>query len=158
MLDLNNSDQKYRQSILKMVPPRIANRTYNQTNRDLIRVTLGPFECIRESRVWFFKNLLDSTDAMSVYKRSYNTVGERVGLYDTVYTTVHEVHSTRVHIRFQTIAIRPVPLKYESYMVKYGHTRHNSNTSRQDRMLTLLMSSKPSKSRVESHRTVQYRT
>jgi len=110
MLDLNNSDQNYRQRILKMVAPRIANRTYNRTNRDLIRVTLGPFECILESRVWFFKNLLDSTDVMSVYKRSYNTVGKCVGLYDTVYTAVHEVHLTRVHLRFQTIAIRPIPL------------------------------------------------
>ena len=27
------------------------NRTYNRTNRGLIRVTLGPFQCIRESRV-----------------------------------------------------------------------------------------------------------
>ena len=25
------------------------NRTYNRTNRGLIRVTLGPIECIRES-------------------------------------------------------------------------------------------------------------
>ena len=33
------------------------NRTYNRTNRGLIRVTLGPFECIRESRVWFLKLL-----------------------------------------------------------------------------------------------------
>ena len=27
------------------------NLTYNRTNRGLIRVTLGPFECIHESRV-----------------------------------------------------------------------------------------------------------
>jgi hypothetical protein len=27
------------------------NRTYNRSNRGLIRLTLGPFDCIRESRV-----------------------------------------------------------------------------------------------------------
>ena len=33
------------------------NHTFNRTNRGLIRVTLGPFECIRESRVWVLKLL-----------------------------------------------------------------------------------------------------
>ena len=66
MLDVNNSDQKYRQSILEMVPPRIANRTYNRINSVLIQVTFGPFECIRESRVCFLKTLVDSTNVMSI--------------------------------------------------------------------------------------------
>ena len=33
------------------------NSTYDRTNHALIRVTLGPFECIHESRVWFLKLL-----------------------------------------------------------------------------------------------------
>jgi hypothetical protein len=33
------------------------NRTYNRTNRALMRLTLVPSECIRESPVWFLKLL-----------------------------------------------------------------------------------------------------
>ena len=38
------------ESILSLLAIRV-NCTYNRTNRGLIRVTLGPFECIPESRV-----------------------------------------------------------------------------------------------------------
>ena len=46
--------------------------------------------------------------------------------YETLYSTVHKVHSTSVHIRFQTIAIRLMRFKYESYMVKYGQTQSST--------------------------------
>ena len=48
------------------------------------------------------------------YKRSYKTVRERVWSYKTEYITVHKVHFTSVHIRFSTIAVRPI--QFEQYM------------------------------------------
>ena len=38
-----------------------------------------------------------------IIKRLNKTARERVKSYETVYATVHEVHSTSVHMRFQTI-------------------------------------------------------
>ena len=70
------------------------NRIHNRTNRVLIRVTLGAFECIRVSRAWFLK-LLKSQHGCHVrvwsYKRSYKTVWDRTRPYKTVYTTVHSI-------------------------------------------------------------------
>jgi len=95
----------------------------NQTGR--IRVTLGPFECIRESSVCFLnlKSWYGCHVRVWSYKRSYKTVAERVNSYETVCTTVPEVHPTSLQIRFQTIATLPLRFKYEWYMVKYGQTR-----------------------------------
>jgi len=45
------------------------NRTYNKTNRGLIRVTLGPFECIRECRDRFLKFNKNGTGVTSVCDR-----------------------------------------------------------------------------------------
>ena len=124
------------------------NRTYNRTNRGLIRITLGHFKCIRESRTRFLK--LKKPAQMSrpcVIVQA--VVQDRERTCDTVwggvFTTVHEIHSTsglnRVnivyksygivrdrsqvlhptsgeHTRFHTSAIRPIRFKYESFMVQ----------------------------------------
>jgi len=62
------------------------------------------------------------------YKRSYKPVGERVRSYETVYTTVLEVHSTSVHIRlYKQAPYDQHGLRtYWSYMVKYGQTRSST--------------------------------
>ena len=38
----------------------------------------------------------------------YDCINDRSRPFKTVHTTVHEVHSTSVHIRFDTLAIRPI--------------------------------------------------
>ena len=108
-------------------PQRLAtrvNRTYNLTNRGLIRVRLWPIECIRESRTRFLKlKIIWYRCCVRVwsYKRSYKTVRECVRSCETEYTTVHKVHFTSVHVRFSTIPVRPI--QFEQYMDKYGQTR-----------------------------------
>jgi len=102
------------------------NCTYSPTYRGVILVTLGQFECFRESRVWFlklFKNLVRLwCPCIWLYRQSYKTVRKRVRSYETVYTTVNDVHSMSMHIRFQTIAVRPIRFKYGSFMVRNGYT------------------------------------
>ena len=47
--------------------------------------------------------------------------------FKTVYTIIHAVHPKSVHIRFQTIAIRPKRFKYKAYMVKYVQTQSSTD-------------------------------
>jgi len=58
------------------------NRTYNRTNRGLILVTHGPFECVRECRNRILKLNKNGTGVTSVCDRadmqSYKTARERM--------------------------------------------------------------------------------
>jgi hypothetical protein len=66
------------------------NRTYNRTNHGLIRLTLGPFVCIRESRVWFLKLKKIGTDLAIVQdrERPCETVQDRI--YNCTWHPHHE--------------------------------------------------------------------
>ena len=65
------------------------------TNRNLIRVTFGPFDCIRESRVQSLKKSWNGCHGrVWSYNWSYKTVSDRVRPYETIYTTVNGVHYT----------------------------------------------------------------
>jgi len=58
------------------------NRTYNRTNRGLIGVTLGPFECIRECRNRFFKLNKNGTGVTSVCDRICSRTRPRENAWD----------------------------------------------------------------------------
>jgi len=106
---LRNRPQAYlTQNTLRTWLATRVNRTCKRTNRSVgwypsytraIRVYSIPWK----PRVVFktFKNLVRMS--CGIIKRLNKTARERVKSYETVYATVHEVHSTSVHMRFQTI-------------------------------------------------------
>jgi len=53
------------------------NRTYNRTNRGLNRVKLRPFECFRESRVWFLKTWYGCHVRVWLYKIIWDRIYNR---------------------------------------------------------------------------------
>jgi len=82
------------------------NRSYNRTNRDLSYIWVLRVYLWKPCIIFKIKKNMHGWHVyVWSYRRSYKNARYHVRPYETVFTTVHEVYSTSVHIRFHTIAI-----------------------------------------------------
>ena len=102
------------------------NCTYNRTNCGLIRVTLGPFECIRDSRVCFLKLLKKLTRVTCPWLIVLAIVQDRVRLYETVQDRVRPY--MQPHMKSTPRVGSTVSISHINRM------ESNSNKSQWDRM------------------------
>ena len=108
------------------------NGTCNRTNRGFIRVTLGQFECIRESRVWFLKLLKKLTRVPCPWiivlaivqdcERPCETVRDRVRSYETVWDRIYNRTWSPLH--------EAKPSKRINFISKHARMCDNSSITR----------------------------
>jgi len=97
------------------------NRSYNRTNRVLIRVTLGPVECIIESHA-FVNFQKPGTDVMSVYARISDRTRPWENVWDRIYMRpyIHVQPYIKSISRVCTYVFKRSP--YDKYGIRTNHT------------------------------------